>query len=1215
MTIIALLTDIRLLLSLLNELAWRAFALTLDALSSSSPLQIAFLLVSLMVALFATACSMQSELNRTLSRAPETRINPLVLELRYTLPGIALRAFIWLITLPARMLRAFFSLFRSSSNTEALPAAVPPPVLVPTLGPSYLWAMLITAGIFLLSLALTPLLRWQLEVPAHFPLWSYLTIGHRPELAPFLPLDSYPWLATLLTSTFWLLLWWTCARIVRLTHWNDIGLNLIDRLRSPGTLTSWRTYFAASSLHDLDASFTTWARWLPLAAAPLLLVSFTALAAEPYRVNTSSFALALVALTSWSLHLTLKGLYRPSEPSEDTKPPAPEPSPQTSWLDVLDHLQTTRNLSPPSQARPPRPLPKLDFRPISREADALISPLLTELLPAPARLTAMQHDVLTHLSHSSFVHLEPPADTRSLALGQRSSSGGSRLRHRNQLVIAPEGAGKSTLGMLAALNIALTHTRSTLFIVRDDERARNTAEHLRNLLTPSTLRWNLRTRRIDSHLVEDLATGIIPDVLVCDLHELTTIILADSETFRPLLTNLGLVVVDELHAFCGPVEVHTQLAMRRLDLRLRALRRSDGADEHLAPLFLMLATETMDNLPTFARALCGVDAAPRIFTLHPQHHTVPTPGTRETSPSNLTPGTDASHAPEDSPNTTSSPGQHIIYDLDAFTTTGGHPLSAFDIIAACETRAVPWHWRTAGDDRAHLGRAPLPLREEPLHHVDDPLYARVVFIEGHATSVTRQLNALQRAGALLSLPHLSGSYTSGEHAPGDATSPPGNPVALITIIDPIERLALDHLPPSDGLAPDLEHLDRPAPRIDPHILATLPRPFLRPPAGELIRRHLASELTQHTTEVASLLDVFGNDIAPLLRTLARRGELLLDPRTAISQTTRTYEELLYVRALESSLTPEHATTDGSLPFPVTQVEVASPHHVCLRERTTLIELGRIDSHSARFLYYPGRIFESIHGRHIVVAYADDQAAQGAFNVGDVIVEPFLGDDRTSPIRRIHVDLIAAPDEGFTPERHFLGEQPLGLAHFPVQCRLHHRATRRLAPDSARIRERIYPRTNNEQPPRMRTRALGLFPNLEADASLTLASARLLAAALRVIIPLVYRGADSAITTALSVANSTHESSIPHDHLLATTDAIFFIDLHSDGNGASRSIERDGVSLLLRLAWNLLANLASTHALLNAHDDWDAPLSDEEASNALQGALSWLQDHIHDGNRS
>ncbi|TXD36047.1 hypothetical protein FRC98_13040 [Lujinxingia vulgaris] len=1195
MTIIALLTDLRLLLSLLNELVWRTLAFSLDALSTSSPLQVAFLLITLLVTLFATARSMQSELNRTLDRDPDTRINPLLLELRYTLPGIALRAFIWIITLPARMLRALFNLFRSKPDTKTTPAPEPPPILVPTLGPSYLWAMLITAAIFVLSLGLTPLLRWQLDVPAHFPLWTYLAIGHRPELAPFLPLDTYPWLATLLTTSFWLFLWWTCARIVRLTHWNDLGINLIDHVRSPGTLTSWRTYFAASSLHDLDSSFKTWARWLPLAAAPLLFLSFTALAAEPYRVNPSSFALALVALTSWSLHLTLKGLYRPATLAEDTETRAPEAAPQADWLDVLDHLQTTRGLSRPPLAQPPRPLPQLDFRPISKDADALISPLLTELLPAPARLTSMQHDVLTHLSHSSFVHLAPPADTRTLALGQRSNASGSRLRHRNQLVIAPEGAGKSTLGMLAALNTALTHTRSTLFIVRDDERAHHTAEHLRNLLTPSTLRWNLRTRRIDSHLVEDLATGIIPDVLVCDLHELTTAILADVDTFRPLLTNLGLIVVDDLHAFCGPIEVHTQLVMRRLDLRLRALRQTDDIGEDLAPIFLMLATETMDNLPTFARALCGVDAAPRIFTLHPKNQNASMPGT------------DAS---ETSPNPTSSPDQHLIYDLDTFTTPEGAPLSAFDIIEACETCAVPWHWRSAGDDRTHLGRATLPLREEPLHHVDDPLHARVVFIEGHATSVTRQLNALQRAGALLEPKHLpEPAPTDGIDQNNDVSSPT-NPVALITIIDPIERLALDHLPPSDRLAPDLEHLDRPAPRIAPHTLASLPRPFLRPPAGELTRRHLASELTQHTTEVASLLDVFGNDIAPTLRTLARRGELLLDPRTSISQTTRTYEEKLYVRALESSINPEHATTDASLPAPVTQVEVASPQHVCLRERTTLIELGRIDAHSARFLYYPGRIFDSVHGRHIVVTYADDQAAQGAFNVGDVIVEPFLGDDRTAPIRRIHVDLVAAPHDSITPERHFLGELPVGLAHFPVQCRLHHRATRRLAPDSASIRERIYQRTDDEQPPRMRTRALGIFPNLEPDASLTLASARMLAAALRVIIPLVYRGADSAIATSLSIADDTPESDIPHDRLLASTDAIFFIDLHSDGNGASQSIERDGISLLLRLAWTLLANLSSPHPLLNAHDDWDAPLTDEDASLALQGALHWLENHIH-----
>src|SRR5690606_24935242 len=107
------------------------------------------------------------------------------------------------------------------------------------------------------------------------------------------------------------------------------------------------------------------------------------------------------------------------------------------------------------------------------------------------------------------------------------------MRHRNQVVLAPEAAGKSTLALLAACNHALVHTRATLVVLRDADAADATYDAFRAALTPSTLRWNIRVRKVGGDLANDLARGIIPDVIVCSLHGLVASILDNAELYAP----------------------------------------------------------------------------------------------------------------------------------------------------------------------------------------------------------------------------------------------------------------------------------------------------------------------------------------------------------------------------------------------------------------------------------------------------------------------------------------------------------------------------------------------------------------------------------------------------------------------------------------------------------------------------------------------------------
>lgn len=1203
MITVGLLTGIRQFIAALIEGAWRAFAGFLDLLAGVSAIQAAGLLLLVVGFFVASATGMQRHLNKKLEEDPKAQINPLFLEVRYSLVGAIYRWFVGLLNIPGRILLA---LLRSDDDEEDQEPPPKDPVLVPSLGPSYLWAALITIGLAILALLVEPLIRWQVGAPGHFPTWQYLLMGHRPELGPFLPLDARPYLGVVVVGGFWLIIWWTIARIVRLFHWEFMGVNLIDGADDPQTLSSWRTHFGVTDLAQRDRSYDNWARWLPLVAVPLFVISFFSMGGEPYRVGLSVFSVAFVAWISWVLHLRLSGAYRPAELSMDHRAQAEELH-AAGWHDVLVELRDTQGLRTPRPVAPPRDVEPLAFSENAIDSTPLISPLLGALLPEPNRLTAMQYDVLKNLSRHSYVHLEPPSDSRTLELGARGGEDDDMLATGHQLVIAPEGSGKTTLGVLAAFNTALIHAASTLIVVRNEEQSRRLAGHLRALVGPSTLRWNLRVRRVGGDLIEDLAAGIIPDVLICDLQRLVTDLLANVDTYQPFLANLGLIVVEDLETLCGPVEVHAQLAMRRLELRLRHLRRVEELGEEQAPLFLLLAGETMGDLPAWARSLSGVDAVPRRFAS--QHQTRRVERARRAR-RNVEGGLNEeapAQAAEQIQTCDGRTRRQLIYDLTDFV--GEKRLSTLDVIDACETLAVPWHYRTCGDERRFLGRSVLPMRNEPQAYVDDPLEAAVIFFDGHATAVDREVARLGRGGARFTskftplpdeeLPDEEADLDSEveEADEGEEGSEEIEPIALIMVVDDAEKRLVAEGDDDTMMA---------------SLLDNLPRPFLRPPSGYLTRRHLTGELTQHWTEVADLLDVFGNQVAPLLRELTERGAVLSERRTALERGKTQYEDRVYLRGLESALMGDGGDDERLLPGPVEDVEVASRRHVTVRERSTLVNLMRVDAESARHRFYPGHIFETSRGRHVVVDYADARASKdGAFEAGDIIAEPYLGPELTSPRREVRIELVARRDEPLAPEPIYLGQAPIGVGLFSVRARVEHRATFRLAPTSGEIRQRIYAADGDDQGAvDLRTVALGIFPHMSDDEdrqapALTVAGARLVAAGLRAVTPLIYRGADAAMGIALNIAADEPEAS----QVMGDTDGFYLYDLHGGANGAAYAVERDGVDALLRLTRRLLLLEDDPRRLLALHDQWDGLLDVDERRRARQNALIWLASRL------
>ncbi|MFW6058410.1 MAG: DEAD/DEAH box helicase [Persicimonas sp.] len=548
------------LMTMLIDQLWTMVAGAFDATRNISAFGAGMAILGMCAMAFGVAKTMQARLVTKLDDDPESTVSLLRQEAAFSLPGLAM----FLLALPFLIIQwvistlgsAIGSLFSSDDEDEDEDEdeeeEEPVPLLVASIGPSFMWAGLIVAGIFVLSLLAEPLLRYQFDLSEGYPAWQYLLLGGRAELEWYVPLGRFPYLGALASLFVWGTLWWWAGRAVRIFLGSDIGSNLADQSHNSGVLPSWRTWFGARFLAETDATYRRWAWVMVIAAVPFLFWAWSTFAAEPYRINGSLFAVSLLLWLSWLLHLTLSGTWREIEeaPAEE---PEPEPEQGAGWAEVLADLEGRLGVREPSIEAPPRLVepPK----PAARASKSgLLSPLLDEVLPEGEKPTHMQQAVLETLSHQAYVHVDPPQKAGELALGRTSSAGmddESGLRHRNQVVLAPDASGKTTLAMLAACNHALVHTRATLIVTRDEEAAESFAEMLRSALEPSTLRWTVRVRNAGSTLVNDLSQGIIPDVIVTSLHALVGSILDKPRTYAPFLKNLGLIIVDDVNRFAA----------------------------------------------------------------------------------------------------------------------------------------------------------------------------------------------------------------------------------------------------------------------------------------------------------------------------------------------------------------------------------------------------------------------------------------------------------------------------------------------------------------------------------------------------------------------------------------------------------------------------------------------------------------------------------------
>jgi hypothetical protein len=100
--------------------------------------------------------------------------------------------------------------------------------------------------------------------------------------------------------------------------------------------------------------------------------------------------------------------------------------------------------------------------------------------------------------------------------------------------------------------------------------------------------------------------------------------------------------------------------------------------------------------------------------------------------------------------------------------------------------------------------------------------------------------------------------------------------------------------------------------------------------------------------------------------------------------------------------------------------------------------------------------------------------------------------------------------------------------------------------------------------------------------LTLEAARLIAAAMRALVPSLYRGGAEGLQVALRLEDPLRAEA---DYALRPAEGFYLFDADEGGNGMARALHRDGVEVLLRLCRRLLDRVTSYDRLRALHDEW------------------------------
>jgi hypothetical protein len=585
----------------------------------------------------------------------------------------------------------------------------------PSAGPPAAAASLVCVGLYMFGRAIDPLLASLLRRPSWFPEQAWANVGWfewkllgRPWVWGALPLSEHPALAILVHLVVWALIW----VLVRAALDRIWGANL--RWSSPERELPW--YFpwvGSSTTRRADRRFRRWLGPILMVLLPMHVLAGMHLA-ENVGARPAPGAWVTGGLLLWTtlFHLLTTGRPPAAEKSEKVEDAAATDDPTDPRVAPLARLREAVE-----RLRPGVQLEALEQRQAVAERrapfPATISPLVREVfeeLTGAQQPWTHQAELLDHLAELWRMEAGPergevPTLAEERVAGVVSQAQGSTA---HALVLAPEGSGRTTLTLLAALHVFFDRGATSLIIVRDRAAASHWQQTLERALLGSSARWNVLVCLAG----EDLSTALIaertPAIIVADLETCESEILCDPRTDN-FLGRLGLIVADDVDAFTGVAEMHLQLCVRRLWALLDRL--------HEAPYPAAL-------LATAGAGASGMDAwAKHVLAVPMRLFSDDGAPTR---------------------------ARVLLRRRDLVDGAGGDiPLAT--LAAACDLAELPWHLRLAGDGNRTVRRAAFDLGSLRRYHRDDPRAAAIVIVEGSYADVRREADRLAHMGMDLEL--------------------------------------------------------------------------------------------------------------------------------------------------------------------------------------------------------------------------------------------------------------------------------------------------------------------------------------------------------------------------------------------------------------------------------------------------------------------------------
>lgn len=1027
------------------------------------------------------------------------------------------------------------------------------PYLAPSLGPSYFLAAYITFTVFVVFEMMKPILAFAVDLSTTQYAWTALFFRDQPYGAALISMNGLRNFEIIASGLAWFSFFWITSIVTRLAR----ASQLLDHPPNvdDSELRFTRKYFAIKGLIKPDETFSSWANITFILLAVFTAAGIPLILSERFAVSSAAFAVGLVVLNGWWFHLFLKGEKRGETEEDAAEDEAPPETPMPGFDAVLHTLEAQHGVAKPELSQEKRAVyPRLPSaereqdkgggnRSAASEESAAISALLAEFAAADDPLT-LSPDVTAPLKE---LHKSCEAHSRSTALGDERELTGLYLA-------APAESGKTSLGILAAVNHALKHATMVIFVAHSPGEAAKVHKRIQGKLNACTLRWTLSVRLADKDLVRDERDRSLPEIVVCDLNWIAGHLIHDQDRYKAMLGAVGLIIVDDIESYHGATTAHAQLVFARLNLALSRTIAARDAQRKVG--FLALS----GDLEPSVRASAGKLTKRRLEEL------------KRDADSPLFGLIDQERE-----------GLSVVYNLEDFVDRKGDPLALEAMIKACEAAKVPWAYCRAGVDRRTQSgdiralNIPVDAANCRVERYSD---AAVIFVVGRYTHVGGEIRRLAAAGHGFLARAIDGART----------------IAIIRVVDNDERMALE-LGNAKGSLDEL--------------MRRMPLRLAQTPPRQVIEAHLSAELHARSLESKEILDCFGREALLQTFDLAKAERIRIEIAQEISRDGRSFDELAELHGtaqafMKSSDDEPQITYRGQeirlLPPPFRSLESAKSASLPIVEHPSEERLYEINPHIARFVCHPGAILETREGPRVVIQEKRRKHEAGQRRL-KIYVEPIDEGLISVPERELSYQL--SEGSGGATRRIYFGAEPLEIKTARVRIHGVHRATRWIDPLTAETRTRhVYGDARYEplapdpagskDGPELSALILDLQGLGAGSSERARRHARtLLLATIRQCVGLAYLDLSRVADVSLM---SPHGEGDEAQHLV-------FFDLIPEGSDAVSNLEREGLALLLRLSRLIIERVLRPQRIVNRYND--RPRSEEPpvAGAAPEPALS------------